>query len=119
MSPSANSPVTIKSGGNRANEGRLVFDHSKPDGTPRKLLDVGRLTALGWKPCIPLREGIEQTYRWFREHHAEAQLLRTVRQRADPRRPRASVTPAGALGAVAQRGREISEAGLRQRQAKA
>jgi len=45
--------------------GRLAFDPSKPDGTPRKLLDVGRLEALGWRPSIGLRDGLEQTYRWF------------------------------------------------------
>jgi GDP-L-fucose synthase len=45
--------------------GRIVFDSSKPDGTPRKLLDVSRLRALGWKPEIPLRTGIERTYQWF------------------------------------------------------
>jgi GDP-L-fucose synthase len=49
-------------------EGEIVYDRSKPDGTPRKLLDVGRMNALGWKAHIPLREGIESTYRWFREH---------------------------------------------------
>jgi GDP-L-fucose synthase len=54
--------------------GRLTFDTSKPDGTPRKLLDVGRLSALGWAPKIPLRSGIEQTYRWFRAHSADARL---------------------------------------------
>ena len=43
----------------------LVFDASKPDGTPRKLLDVSRLHALGWRHRIELREGIESTYRWF------------------------------------------------------
>jgi len=46
--------------------GKLRFDRSKPDGTPRKLLDVSRLTALGWKARIPLREGIEQTYEWYK-----------------------------------------------------
>ncbi len=46
-------------------QGRLVFDPSKPDGTPRKLLDVSRLSRLGWRASIPLREGIEQTYRWY------------------------------------------------------
>ena len=45
--------------------GELSFDPSKPDGTPRKLLDVTRLNALGWRPRIRLREGIESTYRWF------------------------------------------------------
>lgn len=48
-------------------DGDLVFDSGKPDGTPRKLLDVSRLTALGWKPRIPLREGIAQTYDWYRQ----------------------------------------------------
>jgi GDP-L-fucose synthase len=46
--------------------GELFFDQSKPDGTPRKLLDTSRLTALGWKPQIGLRKGIEQTYEWYR-----------------------------------------------------
>jgi len=46
-------------------EGELVFDSSKPDGTPQKLLDVSRLSALGWKAKIPLKAGIEQTYRWY------------------------------------------------------
>jgi GDP-L-fucose synthase len=49
-------------------EGRISFDPAKPDGTPRKLLDVSRLTQLGWQPRIPLREGIERTYAWFRDH---------------------------------------------------
>jgi len=47
--------------------GELVYDRSKPDGTPRKLLDVSRLRALGWSSRIGLREGIEQSYRWYRE----------------------------------------------------
>ncbi|SFK20887.1 GDP-L-fucose synthase [Cellulomonas sp. KH9] len=51
--------------------GSIVWDTSKPDGTPRKLLSVDRLTGLGWKASIPLREGIEQTYRWFLEHEGE------------------------------------------------
>jgi GDP-L-fucose synthase len=55
-------------------QGRLVFDPSKPDGTPRKLLDTTRLTGLGWRPKISLKEGIETTYAWFREHVAEARL---------------------------------------------
>lgn len=48
--------------------GRIDFDASKPDGTPRKLLDVTKLNELGWKPSIKLRQGIEQSYRWFLEH---------------------------------------------------
>jgi len=47
--------------------GRISWDASKPDGTPRKLLDVGKLSALGWKARIPLREGIASTYRAFLE----------------------------------------------------
>ena len=51
-------------------EGRLTFDTTKPDGTPRKLLDVSRLKALGWTARIGLREGIESTYAWFRSNVA-------------------------------------------------
>ena len=47
-------------------KGEFVFDHSKPDGTPRKLLDVSRLTALGWTASIPLREGLADAYRDFK-----------------------------------------------------
>ena len=47
-------------------DGELAWDTSKPDGTPRKLLDVTKLRALGWKPAITLRQGIAQTYDWFR-----------------------------------------------------
>ena len=46
-------------------EGDLAWDVTKPDGTPRKLLDVSKLRALGWKPSIPLRDGIARTYEWF------------------------------------------------------
>jgi GDP-L-fucose synthase len=49
-------------------DGALAFDHTKPDGTPRKLMDSSRLFALGWKPRIPLREGIAQAYAWFLEN---------------------------------------------------
>jgi len=50
---------------------RLIFDSTMPDGTPRKLLDVSRLTNLGWQPRIALKTGIERTYAWFKEHAAE------------------------------------------------
>ena len=46
--------------------GDLACDITKPDGTPRKLLDVTKLRDLGWKPAIPLRDGIARTYEWFR-----------------------------------------------------
>lgn len=51
-------------------EGDLVQDPSKPDGTPRKLLDVSRLFGAGWRPRIGLRDGLAETYRWFRENVA-------------------------------------------------
>jgi GDP-L-fucose synthase len=50
--------------------GRLCFDPGRPDGTPRKLLDISRLTALGWRPRIPLDQGLADTYRWYLEHAA-------------------------------------------------
>jgi len=48
--------------------GAILFDASKPDGTPRKLLDVSRIKAMGWSAGISLRDGIERTYQWLREH---------------------------------------------------
>jgi nucleoside-diphosphate-sugar epimerase len=51
--------------------GELRFDTSKPDGTPRKLLDVSRIMALGWRPTTPLRQGIEATYAWFLRQGAD------------------------------------------------
>ncbi|MDO9463400.1 MAG: NAD-dependent epimerase/dehydratase family protein, partial [Deltaproteobacteria bacterium] len=47
-------------------KGELVFDTSRPDGTPRKLLDVSKLRELGWQPNLSLREGIRQTCEWYR-----------------------------------------------------
>jgi GDP-L-fucose synthase len=55
-------------------KGKLKFDSSKPDGTPRKLLDTERLSKLGWQPKISLKDGLAQTYRWFTEHAADARL---------------------------------------------
>ncbi len=52
--------------------GHLVFDKSKPDGTPRKLMDSGRIMAMGWHPRIGLEEGIADTYQWFLENKAVA-----------------------------------------------
>jgi GDP-L-fucose synthase len=54
--------------------GELAFDPTKPDGTPRKLLDVSRLHGLGWRPRISLKEGIAATYTWFKEHAVDARL---------------------------------------------
>ena len=52
-------------------QGETRWDSSKPDGTPRKLLDVSRLAASGWTATTGLREGLESTVAWFREHHGE------------------------------------------------
>jgi GDP-L-fucose synthase len=51
--------------------GKIVFDSTKPDGTPRKLLDVSRLNGLGWRPKISLRDGIQSTYDWFLAHQGD------------------------------------------------
>jgi len=45
--------------------GEIVWDTSKPDGTPRKLLDTAMINNLGWKPFLGLKEGIESTYQWY------------------------------------------------------
>jgi GDP-L-fucose synthase len=50
--------------------GNIVLDSSRPDGTPRKLLDTSKLTSLGWRPRIALREGLVSTYQWFATHSA-------------------------------------------------
>lgn len=49
-------------------EGELVWDTTKPDGTPRKLLDVSKIHSLGWKHAIQLPEGLTQTYEWYKSH---------------------------------------------------
>ena len=49
-------------------KGEVFWDTSRPDGTPRKLLDVSRIMRTGWKPSISLRDGIEETYKWYLEH---------------------------------------------------
>jgi GDP-L-fucose synthase len=53
-------------------QGRFVYDRSKPDGTPQKLVDVGRLAALGWRASTPLEAGLAATYRWYVANHATA-----------------------------------------------
>jgi GDP-L-fucose synthase len=52
-------------------KGTIRYDRTKPDGTPRKLLDVSKLKELGWQPKISLREGIERTYRWYVENMSD------------------------------------------------
>ncbi|MEK6372965.1 MAG: GDP-L-fucose synthase [Acidobacteriota bacterium] len=55
--------------------GSIVFDRSKPDGAPRKLLEVSRIQSLGWRAGIPLREGLRSTYRWALEHGVFAPVV--------------------------------------------
>ena len=50
-------------------EGRLIWDTSKPDGTPRKLMDNSKLEGLGWKAKISLRDGLVGTYQWYLENY--------------------------------------------------
>lgn len=88
-------------------DAELVFDTSKPDGTPRKVLDVSRLRGLGWAPKISLQQGIEATYAWFLEQSrtscAGASLQRCRsrwcrhRNRFAKRRSRNSIGTLGAL----------------------
>lgn len=54
--------------------GCIRWDKSKPDGTPRKLLDVSKVQALGWRPTIPVDQGIASTYEWFLKHAPEAKV---------------------------------------------
>ena len=56
-------------------DGTLTFDASKPDGVMRKLVDVSKINALGWRHRYGLAEGLAHTYRWFLEHHADARGL--------------------------------------------
>jgi GDP-L-fucose synthase len=62
-------------------DARLVFDRSKPDGAPRKLLNVARLHALGWRHRIALRDGMAATYAWFLEHEGATLRRETVSSR--------------------------------------
>ncbi len=55
-------------------KGTIIFDTSKPDGTPRKLLDVSKLNALGWQADIDLEAGLKDTYRWYLEHQPECRV---------------------------------------------
>ena len=55
-------------------EGRISCDASKPDGTPRKLMDVSRLSDMGWRAQIPLERGLEETYGWFLDNQAAGGL---------------------------------------------
>ena len=63
--PGSSAPSSVVPGS------RASFDTSKPDGTPRKLLDVGKLKRAGWRPRIGLKRGIADTYHWYLENVAE------------------------------------------------
>jgi GDP-L-fucose synthase len=52
-------------------QGEIIWDTSKPDGTPQKLLDVSRLARLGWQARISLEEGLSKTYQWYKEQYTE------------------------------------------------
>lgn len=56
--------------------GHITFDTTKPDGTPRKLMDSSRMRALGWQPTIDIAEGVQKTYEWYLTHRAGAKDLR-------------------------------------------
>lgn len=70
-------------------KGIIQYDRSKPDGTPRKLLDVNKLKALGWQPKISLREGIEKTYKWYVKEGARYKVQGT-REEEMPKMPKGS-----------------------------
>lgn len=57
-------------------EGEIIWDTSKPDGTPRKLLDVSKLHSLGWKHCKELSEGLAETYRWFLQNRNQLKEIK-------------------------------------------
>jgi GDP-L-fucose synthase len=59
-------------------EGRIDIDPTKPDGTPRKLLDTSRLTGMGWRPRYELKEGLAQAYEWFKNHLQAGDVRLTV-----------------------------------------
>ena len=48
--------------------GKIIFDHTKPDGTPQKLLDTSKISSLGWEPILSFKQGIQETYRWYFEN---------------------------------------------------
>ena len=61
--------------------GNIEFNASMPDGTPRKLLDMTRLTSLGWQPSISLRDGLAATYEWFQSGNASLKISRSTNSR--------------------------------------
>jgi GDP-L-fucose synthase len=57
-------------------KGDIIWDNSKPDGTPRKLLDVSKMKALGWHYSTNLKEGVEKTYQWFQENIKDLKIIK-------------------------------------------
>jgi GDP-L-fucose synthase len=66
-------------------KGEFVLDRSKPDGAPRKLLDVSKLASLGWQPCIDLETGIRRTYEWYRDHGRQCDNAEPIESGSTPR----------------------------------
>jgi GDP-L-fucose synthase len=64
--------------------GRIIQDTSKPDGTPRKVLDISRLRALGWQPRISLSDGLAMTYRWFKERNGQLRVSESMEVSSTP-----------------------------------
>jgi GDP-L-fucose synthase len=67
-------------------DGEIIFDDTKPDGTPRKLLDISKLTSLNWSPQISLKQGIKQTYQWYKQslHKGQSVIKLAVSSVAEP-----------------------------------
>ena len=59
-------------------EGEITFDTNKPDGTPRKLLDIDKIMQLGWKPKYTLKKGLEITYNWFKKNYPDVKGCRNI-----------------------------------------
>ena len=84
-------------------QGRLSFDASRPDGTPRKCLNVERVHALGWRHRIGLAEGIEATYRWYVEHAREARGAASQPAALAPDSERDGASAGGSDGGASRR----------------
>ena len=68
-------------------EGAINWDATKPDGTPRKLLDVSKLNGLGWKAQVELEEGIKQTYDWFLQNQENFKEVKLWKRHSLPASP--------------------------------
>ena len=109
-SPSPNSRALVAAR-RRVRAARSCFDRQRPDGTPRKLVDVSKLTALGWKPRIDLEPGIREVYRWYLEN---GPAIRLSASRGCQIAGQRNAMPRRGLPAAAQR--SIATAASRRRQ---